>query len=600
MKSLMLLFRSILIEYGDMFNTSTTRDLKTVESRFENEGLSFLTISLPNFGKDFEKSLDQGYVDRSLFQGFSWRAGLPQLFGGFLDLIFDRTSGVLLDAPDIDSIRAVRQLTLQFGKIEIECSPERKDAAVQKYIECEREVRISDKSFDSLKEPFERIGGLLWNDIFSRMDQSIHDLSLIPKHGPGATADKLVGNNKFLVKSWPSRLEEEFPISEYAFHSYAAYLSALPALNFLEPGQELPVKVTLVPKTLKTPRIICVEPTAMQYMQQALMRNFEENLALDDISAGLIDYSSQVPNQELAKSGSLTGALATLDLSEASDRVSNQHVRSLMRNFPHLLRGVDACRSRKAVDPSGTVHRLAKFASMGSALCFPMEAVVFCTLVFVGIERKLNTRLTKKDIKSFLGKVRIYGDDIIVPVDFVDSVISTLEDFGLKVNAGKSFWTGKFRESCGKDYYDGIDISIVRLRQVLPSSRKHSSEIAATVSFRNELYKRGLWNTVKHLDSIIERVIPFPRTAETSPALGRFSFLGFDQERMHPSLQRPLVRAAVLKAKPRPSNILDEGDAALQKWFLKTGELPFADVNHLSYAGRPLSVDIKIGWTHSY
>jgi len=125
----------------------------------------------------------------------------------------------------------------------------------------------------------------------------------------------------------------------------------------------------------------------------------------------------------------MNGNLATLDLSEASDRVSNQHVRLLVKNHRALREAVDATRSRKA-DVLGKTIRLAKFASMGSALCFPFEALVFATIVFVGIERELNRQLTQKDIESFYGRVRVYGDDIIVPVEYVESVVRELEALG--------------------------------------------------------------------------------------------------------------------------------------------------------------------------
>jgi len=91
----MLLWKMVAEESATQCCTSATRDIKYVSSRFEHEGFSFLTITLPTFGKDFQKSLDQGYVDRNLYQGFPWQAGLPRFLGGFLDHVFDRASGVL-------------------------------------------------------------------------------------------------------------------------------------------------------------------------------------------------------------------------------------------------------------------------------------------------------------------------------------------------------------------------------------------------------------------------------------------------------------------------------------------------------------------------
>jgi len=295
---------------------------------------------------------------------------------------------------------------------------------------------------------------------------------------------------------------------------------------------------------------------------------------------------------------SIDGSLATLDLSEASDRVSNQHVRAMLRSHPHIAGAVDACRSRKADVPGYGVKRLAKFASMGSALCFPFEAMVFLTVVMLGIQNALNRPLTLKDIKSLKGQVRIYGDDIIVPVEYVNHVIDSLGTFGFLVNSDKSFWTGKFRESCGKEYYDGHDVTIVRCRQLLPSSRGHVQEIEATVAMRNLFYKRGFWPTCRFLDSLIEEFIPFPAVAETSPGLGKLSALGYETHRTHPDYQSPLVKAAVSYHKLPNDNL--EGDGALLKFFLKRSELPFADRKHLERAGRPVAVGIKHRWVSPF
>jgi len=233
---------------------------------------------------------------------------------------------------------------------------------------------------------------------------------------------------------------------------------------------------------------------------------------------------------------------------------------------------------------------------MGSALCFPIEAMVFTTVIFLGIQNALRRPLTKKDIKSFKGQVRVYGDDIIVPVVYVADVVRALESFGFRVNTSKSFWTGKFRESCGKEYYDGEDVSIVRVRSLLPTSRRDVGAVVSTVSLRNQLYKAGSWATVRWLDRWIERVIPFPTVEPTSPVLGKHSFLGYQAERVETgsNMQRPLVRGAVLKS-TLPVNKVDE-EFALLKYFLKRGDLPIADREHLTRSGRPDSIDIKIRW----
>jgi len=593
MKSQMLFLQQLVQELGEWCHVSTIRDWKTIADRVEDEGQSYITIVLPKFGSDLQRALDQSFVAHDQFAGFRRKGGLPRFLGGFLELIFDAKSGVLLEEPNLDAVFAVRQITMAFGKIALECSDARKKAAVDQFFQCETDLREAESKFTpTMLDEFSRVSSLLWAELFSNVDLSIYRDELLPKHGPGNTADKLVGNQKFNQRDWTRRLDKVFPHWDYLVPNYNFY-DELADVVIREPGEELPVKVTLVPKTPKTPRIIAQEPTCMQYMQQGIRELLYEGVEELDIPRTLIGFYDQTPNQRLAHEGSLYGSLATLDLSEASDRVSNQLVRRMLARHPHLFEAVDATRSRVAGVLDRGEIRLAKFASMGSALCFPMEALVFTTIVFLGIQKGLKTPLTKKAIKSFLGRVRVYGDDIVVPVDYAELVVSELEAYGLKVNASKSYWTGKFRESCGKDYYNGRDITPARVRNNFPTQRKDAEELASTVSLRNQLYELGLWKTAALLDDMIKRIIPFPRVAKSSPILGRFSFLGYETQSTDPFLQAPLVKGAFLVAKP-PVNELD-GSGALLKSFLKRGDLPVADRDHLKRSGRPNSVDIKVG-----
>jgi len=384
---------------------------------------------------------------------------------------------------------------------------------------------------------------------------------------------------------------------------YPNYLSALEEpygnVDIREPGAELPVRVITVPKTLKTPRIIAIEPTHMQYMQQSLLAEIVPRLESSSLIGSMIGFTDQLPNRELARKGSYDGSLATLDLSEASDRVSNQHVLELFRPWPSLSEAVQATRSRKADIPGHGVKRLAKFASMGSALCFPVESMVFLTIIFMAIGRVLNTPVTPKLVSQFRGSVRVYGDDIIVPVRFANSVASTLELLGYKVNANKSFWTGKFRESCGGDYYDGQWITPIRVRRVLPQQRQHSDEVVSTTALRNQLYKAGYWRSVRYLDSLLEEILGgvFPAIEDTSDAVGRHTYLPVSGTSMCPDLQRPMVMAYRKKDKPRVDKL--EGYGALMKFFLKSGETPLSE-GHLINAGRPLASRLIKGLVYTY
>jgi hypothetical protein len=449
----------------------------------------------------------------------------------------------------------------------------------------------------------------VWHQLFGvilqQMDNDLYAMRFDrfrPRHGPGATADKLVGNQKFRNVEWPERLDRIFPWGDFGLPNWG-HAASKPA-HLLDPGKERPVRVTLVPKTLKTPRVIAVEPTAMQFAQQAvysaLASGFEESDTLSDflgfkrpnqqnipVAGTPVDHEpfGQELNQLLACKGSVDQSLATIDLSEASDRVSNLLVRFLMHRYRFVATAIDATRSQNADVPGVGVIPLHKYASMGSALCFPIESMVFLTIVLYSIGRTRHNRpLTRREIESLRGQVRVYGDDIIVPADCAVSVMEDLESFGFKVNSSKSFWTGNFRESCGKEYYAGHDVSIVRFRRMFPSSRRDVDSIVSLVSFRNQLYWAGYWETCRKLDLEIGRLLGgfFPISTRDAGAITRHSFLPYQEEKHCDDLHRPLVRA--WKAVPRiPSNGVD-GVEALHKWFIAGSQ---EDPRHLERSGRP-------------
>nr|QDH88981.1 MAG: RNA-dependent RNA polymerase [Leviviridae sp.] len=598
MKSLTVLWNSVAADLATRCRTSAHHDIKTVAVRSDNEGLSFLTITLPNFAKDFEYCLEQGKVDDATFLSFRRSGSLPVFLSGFSRLVFDRGTGDLLDEPSVDAIRAIRQLTLMYGKLLVDCKASRVRRAYTEFVECEQEVEAM-QGYRNYNR-FLPMCTLLFGSMFSRVDKCIYDGDLKPKHGPGATADSKYGNQKFHQLTWPMRLEPYFPYGEMVLPNWSHW-EQIGEVDFLEPGRELPVKVVDVPKTMKTPRIIAIEPTAMQYSQQAILRLFQDGIKNSFLDS-FIGLDDQTPNQRMAKQGSRDGDLATLDLSEASDRVSHETVSVMLSRHRHLHDAVMACRSRKALLPSGELRTLAKFASMGSALCFPIEAMVFVAIIFLGIEQDLGRPLTRMDVKSYAGRVRVFGDDIIVPVDHVRSVISSLEAFGLLVNSRKSFWNGKFRESCGKEYYDGQDVTLVRVRRVLPSSRRNVQEIVSTVSLRNQLFQVGYEKPVALLDRRMLKLLDhFPVVGETSPVLGR---LTCDPVQLgtHVINNTPMVKGYVVRS-PIPVNEIDDWPA-LRKCLSsleerKVDSMGFrfvpSSTDHLRRSGRPRVVDIKLG-----
>jgi len=611
MKSLLDLWRVMASELAIWCETSTTADFNTVSSRVEDEGISFLTITLSDFGKEFERALERGHVVSSDFSAFKHRRKwLPAFLQGFTRQVFDWRSGQILRDPNIDCIFAIRQLTAVFAKIELPCSTTRTIRAMQDYVECEMEVETREEGISTPPDYIQRfmeVSRFLYGRLFYNMDLDIHADELLPRHGPGATADGLSGNGKYVQREWTTRLEAVFPYGEYCIPNWRYYY-LLDGVNFLEPGAERPVRVVPVPKTLRKPRIIAIEPTCMQYMQQAVARPMMRELESPRWPGnGLIGFTDQLPNREMAREGSRVGHLATIDLSEASDRVPYWLVQLMLSFNPLLQEAVDATRSTRAEIPELglCLPNLRKFASMGSALCFPIEAMVFLTIALMGVIDPVKgidwtepLPLHEGTLKSLRGEVRVYGDDIIVPVDNAASVIHYLEAFGLKVNHGKTFRNGKFRESCGGDYYDGEDVTPIRLRREIPSSRSDVLKCATLVEFRNNLYLRGLWKTASFLDNIIEGLLGgyFPIVEETAPCMGRRSFLPYEAERFDEHTHSPMVRAWVLRPIIPGNSVSDEW--ALLKCL--TSPVMQEDAKHLERSGRPAYVATNLRWVRPF
>jgi len=302
MKSLTSLWNVLANEFASRCGTSTTKDINTVLGRVEHEGLSFLTITLPSFGKDFQFCLDQGMVVPKSFPSFK-KVGsdLPSFLRGFLELVFDPGTGILLDDPDIEAIIAIRQLTLIFGKMLLPCTPARERKAMSEYIQCDKEVNYNDSILpNSELSEFGRMGQLLFGSLFSKVDSDIYQGNIRPKHGPGATAERLTSNGKYLTRYWTTRLEEVFHVGDFLYPNIRHVDDCYDGVDFLEPGSELPSRVVSVPKTQKTPRIIAIEPSTIQYVQQGIL----ESITLHTRSsflAGFISSVSQEPNQLLAQ-----------------------------------------------------------------------------------------------------------------------------------------------------------------------------------------------------------------------------------------------------------------------------------------------------------
>jgi hypothetical protein len=565
-------------------DVSDFRDLITIRSRVEEEGLSFLTITLPQFAKDLEQALQKGFVDATLFCRWKRQRGavMPAFLQGITRHIFDFETGKVIknevpsklrglsdDIPTL--IDAVRQICLTFKKVELECTPKRVQAAFDSFISIEQSFENFSISEEDHAQ-FLHVSSMLWDNMVGDFNPS----NILPKHGPGNTAEKISGNQKYFWRRWHDRLEPYFPIIDSGYPLGTPLDSEeLKSVTIVTEDEEQPVRVVPVPKSLKGPRIIAIEPCCMQYAQQGIRDYLYGKLESYRFTAGHINFRDQSINQRLAIEASKTGQLATIDLSDASDRVPRSLAMEMFRSNQDLYDSIEACRSTRAQLPDGTiVSPLRKFASMGSALCFPVEAMYFYTVCVVALLKDRNLSFNPSNVFKVTRMLYVYGDDIITPSANAVAILDHLQKYNCKVNLNKTFVSGSFRESCGVDAYDGHEVTPTYLNRMLPENRRQAHEIVSCVATANHFYKKGYWSTAQFLFRRIEAVIgPLPYVSETSEALGRFSYLGYvSAERWNHKLQRLEVKALVTSPVYRTDRLT--GYAALSKCLLDLGAQP--------------------------
>ena len=202
-----------------------------------------------------------------------------------------------------------------------------------------------------------------------------------------------------------------------------------------------------VPKTSVIDRCAAKEPEYNMYVQKAVGDYIRQRLKRVGI-----DLNDQSINQRLAYQGSIDRSLATIDLSSASDSVTTQLVlRVLPEEWYYLL---DDIRSKETcID--GEWHLNEMFSSMGNGFTFELESMIFWSIL------RSCSYFTRTS-----GRISVYGDDLICPTGLCESLLPTLDFLGFKVNSKKTFIEGPFRESCGKHWFMGEDVTPFYIKNV--------------------------------------------------------------------------------------------------------------------------------------
>jgi len=250
-------------------------------------------------------------------------------------------------------------------------------------------------------------------------------------------------------------------------------------------------RLTTVPKNEDTERTIAIEPSGNMCLQLAAGMYLEGALR----HIGLDIRNQQQKNIAMAKRGSISGDVATLDLKSASDMISIDLVRALMPSvwFDLLMK----LRSPTITVPSdgkagnvGIQVELNMISTMGNGFTFPLMTLVIVSLIY-------GYRCTRGGPNLYIDWTNtcVFGDDIIIPSHEYKGFVEVLTKAGLVVNHDKSFSEGSFRESCGGDFLNGVDITpfyvktlvseadvYVVINQVMDWSVRHKTRVHQTLS----------------------------------------------------------------------------------------------------------------------
>lgn len=427
--------------------------------RLNCEGLTFLTVTLPKLANLVLQGIELGSLSlvKQDFTCFRWKGNALVDFDKLLCDLFCVDGSVKSNADPVTLWR-IRQLSHYFYKLNLEFSDEQTRQAEIQFNKVEQEISESpmDCGFiDSMRKNLET------SYDFPSYDRVFSDNR--PRMGPGTFSTVTKAKEPWFVNKISSgSVNGYLPYCE----PFKGFFKLVPSVkNSLVPLMEDTApysEVMFVPKDSRGPRTIVREPLFALKGQMSFFdyfsRFFEKN------TNSRINFSDQMINRSLARQGSISGDWSTIDLKEASDRVSFDLVKRLSKNIP-VLRFFLKFRTSEAVLPSGLKLKLSKLAGMGSGLTFVWLALICHTSIATEISRRTGQpfSVTSKD-------VYVYGDDIIVRSCHVNYAFDALSKVGLAVNKPKSFYrkvlghTECFRESCGGDYYAGNDVGITRFK----------------------------------------------------------------------------------------------------------------------------------------
>jgi hypothetical protein len=360
------------------------------------------------------------------------------------------------------------------------------------YIEFEQHLAVRDKSVEDY--PYPQLRSIIseWLQDFALGEEAPR-----AHFGPGAVSG-MKGRPSFLEKAHACVWDPEV-VDCFSQHHDCPIDELIPGVPWS--GDEAEAKelytnrIIFRPKNALKHRIISAEPVWLSWLQQ-------------DIKEALYNYveghpkmfswfSNQEESRKLARRGSVDGSYATFDFSNASDAITVAQVESLFRRT-YVCEPLLAARSRYARLPRwGLTIELDKFAPMGSATCFVTMDIILLSACEYSIRKSLGRPGRRGDYV-------VYGDDVIIHVAAAETFQHVVDALGFTLNSDKSYWKSAtphfYRESCGIEAFDGVDVTPIRYSRfqrpiVDDGDPSDGTWLPSVVSLMNRLLLKGLWNT---------------------------------------------------------------------------------------------------------
>jgi len=225
-----------------------------------------------------------------------------------------------------------------------------------------------------------------------------------------------------------------YPIQNYLVDSLESFGSLFQEVTHLT--------LSLVPKKFDSLRAITPNTTIGNFRSKGLGVMIERRLRRARYDIRRLQQRHGV----LARRASVRGDLVTCDQSLASDNITCLLTGTILPPewYEQLILG----RIGLIQLPNGQIVETETIGMMGVGWTFPLQTLIFLSL------------LKAIDRVFYRGGsiISAYGDDLIYSKRLHRYVEEIFPQLGLIINREKTFSDGKFRESCGYDFFAGVDV----------------------------------------------------------------------------------------------------------------------------------------------